>query len=275
MASRVDSREPWGLRGRTALVTGGASGIGQSIAMALAGAGVEVLIADRRPGDESLELIRAMGGQATYVAVDLRFEEQVERLVDQALDRLGSIELFVNVAGVYTAEAVTAVSTGAWSDQFAVNVTACALICRRLLPHMIASGRGSILIVGSTVVCVPSYAGAAYRASKVALRSYMETLAVELAPFGIRVNMLTPGPFPTRLNDVLPADQRQASAREVPLHQREGRIDEVRGPALFLLSDELASYVTGTEVFVDGGLHLRPLYLPPEDVERLNAPQAR
>jgi NAD(P)-dependent dehydrogenase (short-subunit alcohol dehydrogenase family) len=264
--------EPWGLRGRKALITGAASGIGQSIATALVGVGVEVLIADRRPGDETLELITEMGGQATYLAVDLRFEDQVERLVGQALDHLGSIELFVNVAGVYNAEAVTALSTGAWSEQFAVNVTACALICRSLLPHMIAAGRGSILIVGSTVVCVPSYAGAAYRASKVALRSYMETLAVELAPFAIRVNMLTPGPFPTRLNDVLPSDQRRASAREVPLHQREGRIDEVRGPALFLLSDELASYVTGTEVFVDGGLHLRPLYLPPEDVERLNAP---
>jgi NAD(P)-dependent dehydrogenase (short-subunit alcohol dehydrogenase family) len=275
MASGRGSGEPWGLRGRTALVTGGASGIGQSIATALAGAGVEVLIADRRPGEETLELIRAMGGRATYVAVDLGFEAQVERLVDQALDQLGSIELFVNVAGVYTAEAVTTVSTAAWSEQFAVNVTACALICRSLVPHMIAAGSGSILIVGSTVVCVPSYAGAAYRASKVALRSYMETLAVELAPFGIRVNMLTPGPFPTRLNDELPSDQRLASAREVPLHQREGRIDEVRGPALFLLSDQLASYVTGAEVFVDGGLHLRPLYLPPEDVERLNAPGLR
>jgi NAD(P)-dependent dehydrogenase (short-subunit alcohol dehydrogenase family) len=100
----------------------------------------------------------------------------------------------------------------------------------------------------------------------------METLAVELAPFGIRVNMLTPGPFPTRLNDDLPADQRRASAREVPLSQREGRLDEVRSPALFLLSDDLASYVTGAELFVDGGMHLRPLYLPPEAVRRLNAP---
>ena len=272
--SDVPSPRPlqWpGLDGRTALITGGASGIGQSIAITLAGAGVDVLIADRRPGDESLEMIRAMGVEAKYVAVDLRFEDQVDRLVERAIDQFGSIDFFVNVAGIYTAEAVTAVSSRAWSEQFAVNVTACALICRRLAPQMIAAGRGSILIVGSTVVCVPSYAGAAYRASKVALRSYMETLAIELAPFGIRVNMLTPGPFPTRLNDELPSDQRRASAREVPLGQREGGLEEVRGPALFLLSDELASYVTGTEIFVDGGLHLRPLYLPPEDVQRLNS----
>ena len=127
---------------------------------------------------------------------------------------------------------------------------------------------GSILIVGSTVVCAPSYAGAAYRASKTALRSYTETLAIELAPFGIRVNMLTPGPFPTRLTEDLPEEQRRAAVREVPLGEREGDLSEVRAPAVFLLSDKLASYITGTEVFVDGGLHLRPLYIGPAGTVR-------
>jgi NAD(P)-dependent dehydrogenase (short-subunit alcohol dehydrogenase family) len=151
------------------------------------------------------------------------------------------------------------------------NLTGCVLACRQIARHMIDRGRGCILVVGSTVVCAPSYAGAAYRASKTALRSYTETLAIELAPFGIRVNMLTPGPFPTMLVGDLPAEQRVAAAREVPLGQREGRLAEVGPAAVFLLSDQLASYITGAELFVDGGLHLRPLYIgPTETVRALN-----
>jgi NAD(P)-dependent dehydrogenase (short-subunit alcohol dehydrogenase family) len=100
----------------------------------------------------------------------------------------------------------------------------------------------------------------------------METLAIEGAPFGIRVNMLTPGPFPTALMGDLPAEQRTASSREVPLGQREGDLAEVQAAAVFLVSDRLASYITGAELHVDGGWHLRPLYLGPLDVvKELNA----
>jgi len=263
-----------GLRGAGALVTGGASGIGQSIAVGLAAEGVRVLVADRRPAEETVGEITAAGGTASFAVADLRHEQEIEALVEAALAGLGSIELLVNVAGIYAAEPVTEISLEQWNNLMATNATACALLSRRIGSHMIDRGSGSILVVGSTVVCAPSYAGGAYRASKMALRSYMETLAIELAPFSIRVNMLTPGPFPTRLNDELPADQRAASAREVPLGQREGRLEEVRGAALFLLSDALASYVTGTEVYVDGGWHLRPAYLgPPEEVRQLNQPE--
>ncbi len=261
-----------GLRGHSALITGGASGIGQSIAVGLAREGVRLFIADLRPADETLGMIRQAGGQATAMTVDLRDEKEIERMVATAVAELGQLDIFVNVAAKFVAEPVTGVSLDAWSDVMATNLTACVLSSREIARHMISRRRGAILIVGSTVVGSPSYAGAAYRASKTALRSYMETLAIELAPFGIRVNMMTPGPFPTRLVDGLPDDQRSAAAREVPLAQREGHLTEVRGAVLFLLSDELASYVTGSEVFVDGGLHLRPLYIgPPEVVRALNS----
>lgn len=260
-----------GLEGRSAFVTGGASGIGQSITVGLASEGVRVRVADIRPAQETLQMVAREGGSASAVLVDVRSEESLVSAIAAAAADLGGIDMFVNVAATYAAQAITAVEDEVWSNLLRTNVTACALACKAIAKHMIDRGNGSILIVGSTVVCAPSYAGAAYRASKSALRSYSETLAIELAPFGVRVNMLTPGPFPTGLVRDLPAEQRGAAAREVPLGQREGLLPEVRATALFLLSDQLASYITGTEVFVDGGLHLRPLYIGPlKAVRELN-----
>jgi NAD(P)-dependent dehydrogenase (short-subunit alcohol dehydrogenase family) len=260
-----------GLSGRTAIVTGGASGIGQSIAVALASEDVQVRVADLRPADETVQLIEAAGGAASAVVVDVRSQARVEEALDETIDDLGGVDIFVNVAAIYAAEAITRVESDVWSDVLQTNLTGCVYACRRMARHMIDRGQGSILVVGSTVVCAPSYAGAAYRASKTALRSYTETLAIELAPFDIRVNMLTPGPFPTMLVADLPPEQRVAAAREVPLGQREGRLAEVGPAAVFLLSDQLASYITGAELFVDGGLHLRPLYVgPAETVRELN-----
>jgi 2,3-dihydro-2,3-dihydroxybenzoate dehydrogenase len=252
-----------GLAGLGALVTGGASGIGQSIAVALASEGAKVRVADIRPADETLEMAWASGGSASAAVVDVRSEASLESTISEAIADLDGIDLFVNVAAVYAAQSITRLEDEVWSDLLRTNVTACALACKTVAKHMIVKGGGSILVVGSTVVCAPSYAGAAYRASKTALRSYTETLAIELAPFGIRVNMLTPGPFPTALVKDLPAEQRSAAAQEVPLGQREGDLPEVRAAALFLLSDRLASYITGNELFVDGGLHLRPLFIGP------------
>lgn len=260
-----------GLAGKCALLTGGASGIGQSIAVGLAGEGVHVRVLDKEDAEATLERVQAVGGSASRQVVDVRDEGQLERAVDAAIVELGGIDLFVNVAAIFGAASITRLSTQMWNSILETNVTACVVASRRVAANMVTRGTGSMLIVGSTVTCAPSYAGAAYRASKVALRSFMETLAVELAPFDIRVNMLTPGPFPTGLVSDLPAEQRRAAAREVPLGQREGLLEEVRGAALFLLSSHLAPFTTGTEVFVDGGLHLRPLYIGPlETVRGLN-----
>lgn len=257
-----------GLEGKAALVTGGASGIGAAIASALAEQGVRVCIADIRPAAATVAAIAQRGGQADAVLVDLRDADQVDRMVASAVARLGAIDLYVNVAARWVSQPVTAVTSEAFHDILSTNLTACVLACRQVARHMIRRGSGSILIVGSTVTWAPAYGQAAYRASKVALRSYMETLAIELAPFGIRVNMLTPGPFPTALVEDLPAQARAAAAREVPLGQREGRLTELCPAALLLLSDGLASFVTGAELPVDGGLHLRPLYVGAVDVVR-------
>lgn len=263
----------WGLAGKAALVTGGASGIGRAIAESLGRAGARVLIADIEPATDAVDAVRAAGGTAEHVQVDLRRESDVDGMVQAAADRLGALDLFVNVAGRFYKEAVTELTSATWNDALATNATACALAARSVSRRMIERGGGAILVVGSTVVYAPAYEQAAYRASKAALRAYMETLAIELAPFGIRVNMLSPGPFPTGLVSGLPAEQREAAAREVPLGQREGVMDEIGHAALFLLSDRTASYITGADLPVDGGLHMRPLYIGPlAQVRSLNVP---
>src|SRR5258708_19121568 len=254
------------LAGRGALVTGAASGIGQSIAVALANEGVRVRIADILPADQTLQMIASRGASASADHVDLRQESAVEQMAERAIAELGGLDIFVHSVGRFAAAPVTEISAGLWQDLFAANVTSCVHACRPIGRHMIGRQHGAILLIGSTVVCAPSYEGGAYRASKTALHSYMQTLAIELAPFGIRVNMLTPGPFPTRLVEHLPDEQSAAAAKEVPLGQREGSLDEVRATPMFLLSGQLASFITGTEVFVDGGLHLRPLFIGPAAV---------
>ncbi len=262
-----------GLRGKTALITGGASGIGAAIATALAKEGVAVCLADRQSCRDTLEAIAQQGGTGYAVKVDLRFEDQVHSMVAQAIDDLGSLDLFVNVAASLASESVTRMMLTTWNDILATNVTACALACRDVAIHMIGRGQGGVmLIVGSTVMYNPAYAQAAYRVSKTGLKAYMETLAIELAPYGIRVNMVTPGSFPTPLVSHLSSEQRWAAAREVPLGQREGQLSEVAPLALALLSDTFSSYITGADVPVDGGLHLRPLYFgSSEEVKRFNS----
>ena len=131
-----------GLGGRTALLTGGASGIGQSIALALATEGVNVRIADIRPADTTVELIRAEGGSASAVEVDVRSEEQLSNAISAAITDLGGIDLFVNVAATYAAQAVTRVESDVWSDALRTNVTACALAARPIAWHMIVRGLG-------------------------------------------------------------------------------------------------------------------------------------
>jgi NAD(P)-dependent dehydrogenase (short-subunit alcohol dehydrogenase family) len=131
---------------------------------------------------------------------------------------------------------------------------------------MIDQGGGSILVIGSTSLYTPAAEEAAYRASKAALKAYAEVLALELAPFAIRVNILTPGAFRTPLTEGMTVQRRAALLREIPL-RREGATDELCATALLLLSDRLSPYTTGAEFIVDGGLRLRPLALDAAETE--------
>lgn len=259
-----------GLSGSRALITGGASGIGYGIAEALASEGVAVAVASRRPSAAAVEQLRGRGATALSIEADVRVEADVVRMVRDAEEGLGGLDLFVNCAAAAHHEPITRLTTVAWHSTIDTNVTASVVACREVARRFVKQRHGSILIVGSTTLAMALPRETAYRASKAALKAQMEVLAVELAPFGVRVNLLTPGAFDTPL--VAPASPalRKAVVYQIPL-RREAEPREIGASAVLLLSDRLSPYTTGAELRVDGGLSLRPIYFgSPADLETLN-----
>jgi 3-oxoacyl-[acyl-carrier protein] reductase len=246
------------LAGRKALITGGVRGLGLAIAAMLAGEGVEIAVADLDPDPAAVAELEHLSGKAVAIAADLSIESEVVRMVQVAIEWLGRVDLFVNNAAGAWHEPVTHITSEAFYKTIDTNLASCVWACREVSRNMIPRRSGAILIVGSTVRFCPAYREASYRISKMGLKMYMETLAIELAPFGIRVNMLSPGHYPTRLTAGLAPDRQERLKREIPM-RRFGCPDEVGPAAALLLSDRLSSYITGSEVVIDGGLSLRPL----------------
>ena len=264
-----------GLKDRTALVTGGGRGIGRAIALALAREGAHVAIASREPEMDTIREIEALGVKALRLCVDVSQEQQVVSMVREAIGAFGGLDMFVSNAGHHWHEPVTRITTANLMNTLNTNLAACIWGCREVARHMVARGRGSILIVASTIQFNPGYKESAYRISKVGLKAYAETLALELGPLGIRVNVLSPGIFPTRLAANLKATMADpamgpALLADIPL-ARLGDPDECGPAAAFLLSDRASSYITGADLVVDGGFKLRPLRLvPPDEIAQMN-----
>ena len=259
-----------GLKGSKALITGGGSGIGLGIASALADEGVDIAIASRTRRPEALETLRDKGVRAEFIEADVSREADVVRAVSQTVERLGGLDLLVNNAAMSEHEPITRMTADAWTATMDTNLSACVFLCREGIRHMVAQGSGSVLVVGSTAAHVPLYKETSYRASKAGLKAIVEVMAVELALYAIRINLLTPGAFPTSMHAGLPPDQ--LDGRFFPM-RRMGYFDEIGAAGAFLLSDKLSGYTTGAELVVDGGYRLRPmaLYSDEEQLE-LNAP---
>jgi NAD(P)-dependent dehydrogenase (short-subunit alcohol dehydrogenase family) len=269
-----------GLAGRTALVTGGGRGIGKGIALALAREGVHVAIASRDPDPATIAELVALGVRAEAIPTDVSAEEQVDRMVSTAIERLGHLDLFVSNAGANWHEPVTRLTRENVQRTLDTNLYAAMWGCRAAARHMVQRHTGSILLVGSTIAFNPGYKESAYRISKAGVRAFAETLALELGPYGIRVNVLSPGLTRTDLgkglDDMLAdPDLGPPLIRDLPL-RRIGEWHECGSAAAFLLSDRVASYITAADLIVDGGFHLRPLRLIDEDeVRSMNAPEQR
>jgi NAD(P)-dependent dehydrogenase (short-subunit alcohol dehydrogenase family) len=247
------------LRGQKALVVGGSSGIGRAIAEALADEGASVAIASRGDDHGALESLRARGPHAAHVRGDISTEPGAEALISNAELALGGLDMLVNAAAIRINEPITHLSSDALERTFATNVIGCIYLCRAAARRLVANRGGAIVLIGSTATESAQPGETAYRASKAALRAHLEVLAVELAPFGIRANLVTPGATDTSFIADLGDEQRSRALDEIPL-RREARPDEIAPAAIFLLSTALASYVTGAELIVDGGLHLRPIF---------------
>lgn len=259
-----------GLRGKTALITGGSSGIGRGIALALAEEGVDLAIASRKPDPAVIAELGAKGVRCVSISADVSQEPQVMSMVDEAIARLGHLDFYVNNAAWTWHEPITKLTSRAWYQTLDTNLSACVWACREVCKHMISRKEGSIVIVGSAARFNPLYCEASYRVSKMGLKAYAEVLAVEMAPYGIRVNMVTPGHFRTRMTADLPERTERTMLEIIPCH-RFGQPIEVGYAVAMLLSDRLSGYTYGADLVVDGGLTLRPLPLrSPEEIHDLN-----
>jgi NAD(P)-dependent dehydrogenase (short-subunit alcohol dehydrogenase family) len=241
------------LAGRTAIVTGAASGIGAAIARALSAAGAATLMVDR--DEAGLEATRAAAeeerGRCETLAIDVTDDDAPERIVATALERFGSLEILAHAAGIFETHTIADFPREAYDRIFAVNVRAPFFITQAAIPHLKAGA--SIIVIASGSAQVPSPLGSVYGATKGALVTLTRALASELSPLGIRANAISPGPVDTPLLGSALADP--ATRRAIEAAMPVGRLGtprEIAAVALFLASDS-ASLVHGANVAVDGG----------------------
>jgi 2-deoxy-D-gluconate 3-dehydrogenase len=244
------------LTGRKAFVTGASRGIGQVIAVALAGAGTDVAIAARGQDGlaETARQVTALGRKSFVFPLDVTRADDVRAAVAEAIRLLGHLDIVVNNAGGtnFTVPFLDMRIAG-WEKVMRLNADAVVYVCQAAGPHMRERGRGSVINVASVAGMVGSPGLMPYGAAKAAVISVTRTLAVEWAPSGIRVNALCPGWTATELNRNLwgGPDGGRATIANVPMG-RWGRAEEMAGPAVFLASDA-SSFMTGQTLIVDGG----------------------
>jgi NAD(P)-dependent dehydrogenase (short-subunit alcohol dehydrogenase family) len=243
------------LHGKTALVTGASSGLGQHFARVLANAGAKVVLAARRLDRlQQVEAeIRAEGGQAFAVALDVTDRASITKAFDAAEAALGPVTILVNNAGVPAGSYFLKMSESDWRSVLDVNLDGVFRVGQEAAQRMSErrSG-GSIVNIASITAFGVLKAIAAYSASKAAVVSLTKSMALELARDRIRVNALAPGYFSTELNDAfLTSDAGRRLLSRVPM-ERAGRVEELDGPLLLLASDA-GAFMTGSVITIDGG----------------------
>lgn len=245
------------MRGRTAIVTGGADGIGAAAVRALAAEGAQVAVLD--VDDGGLKVAEEVGGR--FERCDVAVEAQVAAAVERCASVWGRVDVLVNVAGIEQTTSYDRTTVEEWGRILDVNLRGAWLTCKHVAPRMVAAGRGSIVNVSSTNGLVGSLAGVAYGASKGGLVILTKDLAIELARTGVRVNAVCPGTIDTPLLHrwVERSEDRTRAwkilERSMPIG-RLGSPDEVAAAILFLASDA-SSLCTGAALPVDGGLTAR------------------
>jgi glucose 1-dehydrogenase len=262
-----------GLKGKNVLVTGGSSGIGQAIAVRFAEHGANVAInylhdpSEARETEEHVQRciaeLKRRDVRDVLVQGDVSVESDVVEMVGETVDRLGSLDVLINNAGIQLSRPSEELSSEDFDRVLAVNLRGAFLCAREAIKHFLASDGGVIVNVSSVHQRIPKPDYLGYSVSKGGMQNLTTTLALEYAHRGVRVNGIGPGATVTPINRAWVDDpsKREQVESHIPM-RRAGTADEMGAVACFLASDD-AAYITGQTLFVDGGLTLYPSFEEP------------
>jgi NAD(P)-dependent dehydrogenase (short-subunit alcohol dehydrogenase family) len=244
-----------GLDGRVAVVIGGTSGIGRTLALGLAQAGADVVASSRRQSevDATAAAVEKLGRRSRRITSDVKDRASLENLLADTVGALGKVDILVNCAGKTKRTPTMDVPEAEWADILETNLTGTLRGCQVFGRHMLERGYGRIINIASLSSFVALYEVAAYGASKAAVAALTKSLAIEWGPRGVCVNAIAPGVFRTALNQALldGSERGREFLLRTPL-KRFGKVEELAGAAIFLAS-EAASFVNGEVLVVDGG----------------------
>lgn len=241
------------LEGRTALVTGAGSGIGQAVALGLARTGAEVFAVGHSSLEDTWEKLKAIGDGHAGVLADLSREEEIERIVKQTLEVCGKIDILVNVAGVIKRSPAEEHSLEDWDTVLNLNLRSVFLLCQLVGRHMLGRGYGKIINIASMLTFMGGYTVVSYAAAKSGIAGLTRTLANEWAGRGINVNAIAPGWIETKMTKAIRENEARYNfiLSRIPAG-RWGRPEDLVGAAIFLASPA-SDYVNGHILAVDGG----------------------
>ncbi|GAA1980323.1 glucose 1-dehydrogenase [Terrabacter lapilli] len=243
------------LEGRVALVTGAASGIGRATARRLAEEGAAVLLTDVNEslGAETTEQLKATGARVDFLRHDVTSEADWQVAVDQAVEEFGSLDILVNNAGMGDLAAIEDTTLADWERTISIDQTGVFLGMKTAAPHLKASGHGSVVNISSIFGTSGGFGGSpAYHAAKGAVRTLTKNIALHWAADGVRVNSVHPGFIDTPILEQAKGTPIEQAMLDVTPMGRLGRPEEVAAGVAYLASDD-ASFVTGSELYIDGG----------------------
>jgi NAD(P)-dependent dehydrogenase (short-subunit alcohol dehydrogenase family) len=243
------------LKNKVAVVTGASRGLGRAMSLALAARGVKVALAGRDSAklDETAGLIRSAGGDCAVFVLDVTQEDEVAEFARKSSEQLGPADILINNAGMNLRKPLVDFTLEEWRRVMDTNFTSVFLMCRAFVPQMKGRGYGRILNLTSIMSHVSLPGRAAYSSSKTALLGLTRALALELAPDGITVAGISPGPFATEINTAIlndPEANRQFLSK-IPVGQWGQPAD--LGELVVYLCSPAANFITGTDIVIDGG----------------------
>ncbi len=244
------------LKGKVALVTGGAQGIGKAVALMLAQHGADVIVADvnLEKAQETAKEVEATGRGAMAVKVDITRLNDVEQMVESAIARFGKVDILINNAGIARDKLILRMTEEDWDAVLDVNLKGTFHCTKTVIKHMSKQRSGKIVNIASVVGEMGNAGQANYSASKAGVIGLTKTIAREFAQRGINVNAIAPGYIQTPMTDVLPDKAKEELKRMIPM-ERLGQPEDVAHAVLFLVS-EASSYITGQVLNVNGGIYM-------------------